>query len=272
LLNNWYDVKEINDHIYVIRERLDKIEPRFLTIYTNIFLIVGNRSAILFDTGSGYQPISPIIYELIGKKDLIVINSHNHFDHVGNNNEFSEIFIHRFDLKRIIKSLDISFLKSSNTPASKKFELKNFKIESSSEYRLLIGDEIFNLGDITVKVIFTPGHTPGSICLITDHGELFTGDTINYGAVYLPDDDLYYNYKHSLEKLMELISVYKVKIILPAHENFIVSQNIVKEVYDLLTDFQSIISGSNYDQYLDASVTKLAKFTFIFQQNYKFYT
>ena len=42
----------------------------------------------------------------------------------------------------------------------------------------------FDLGDATLEVLSTPGHTVGSICLFGDDGSLFTGDTVfPYGGV-----------------------------------------------------------------------------------------
>ena len=43
------------------------------------------------------------------------------------------------------------------------------------------GDEI-TIGDVTLSVIHTPGHSPGGICLLGD-GNLFTGDTLFVGAI-----------------------------------------------------------------------------------------
>ena len=37
----WYEIIKQKDYLYVIRERLDEIDPRFLTTYTNIYLILG---------------------------------------------------------------------------------------------------------------------------------------------------------------------------------------------------------------------------------------
>jgi len=57
------------------------------------------------------------------------------------------------------------------------------------------GDEI-NVGDLLVRVIHTPGHTPGSVCFLVIHGEemaLFSGDTLfalSVGRTDLPGGDL----------------------------------------------------------------------------------
>jgi glyoxylase-like metal-dependent hydrolase (beta-lactamase superfamily II) len=60
-----------------------------------------------------------------------------------------------------------------------------------SAERYLVDDEELELGDFVVRVIHTPGHTPGSLCfLIGNH--LFTGDTLLTGGIgrEMPETDL----------------------------------------------------------------------------------
>ena len=54
-----------------------------------------------------------------------------------------------------------------------------FKVDSSSN---LSDGEIIPLGSLNIKVIHTPGHTPGSVCFLCDN-ILFTGDTLFAGSV-----------------------------------------------------------------------------------------
>ncbi len=48
--------------------------------------------------------------------------------------------------------------------------------------RLLHDGDVIDAGDLSVRVIHTPGHSPGSCCLEAE-GNLFTGDTLFYGGV-----------------------------------------------------------------------------------------
>ncbi|MCE7735075.1 MAG: MBL fold metallo-hydrolase [Candidatus Heimdallarchaeota archaeon] len=268
-MDNWFDIIQINTHIYLIRERLDMIDERFHTQYTNIYVILGTHSAILFDTGSGLKEIRPHIEKIIGNRDLIIINSHNHFDHIGGNKEFPSVHIHRFDLKRITKPIDISFLKTSSSLHAAEFAKNDYLLESSHEHQLLIGDEKFNLGDIEVEIISTPGHTPGSICLLTNRGELFTGDTVHFGAVYLPSDDQYNNYKHSLLQLNSMIDDHPNLVLYPSHEDYGLDGKIITELLGILENFQEYSKDAEYDEFLEAYWFVEKQFRIIFPQDYQ---
>ena len=43
--HQWFEVIKLKDYLYVIRERLDEIDPRFYTTYDNLFLLLGSHSA-----------------------------------------------------------------------------------------------------------------------------------------------------------------------------------------------------------------------------------
>ena len=82
---NWFEVIKHKKYLYVIRERLDKIETRFNTKYINLYLLIGKEKALLIDTGTGLFPLKPLVDNLIGDRKLKVVNTHTHFDHRGGN-------------------------------------------------------------------------------------------------------------------------------------------------------------------------------------------
>lgn len=261
-IHEWFEVKKINNHLYVIRERLDLVDDRFRTKYTNIFLIVGSTQCILFDTGSGMVPIFPLIQNIILDKYLVVINSHHHFDHIGGNSEFEEVHIHRFDFKPLMKPVDISFLKPKNHLVRQILENKKYRLQAAQIHRPLEGGEQYNLGHIKVEVVHTPGHTSGSICLLTDNGELFTGDTVHHGAIYLPSEDRIDNYLNSLTHLIRICQDRQVKSVYPAHEEYPI------QIADILTLYDYILNrkhyAKRYDQPLDAWIIEKNQYSLIF--------
>ena len=228
--NEWFEVIQQNDHLIVIRERLDKIEPHYLTVYDNLYLIRGNNKCLLIDTGCGIFPLKPIVEKFLNGKELIVINTHSHFDHVGGNYEFDKVFIHESEKGVIVAPIDLKYLKKqSSSIILDQCKKLNWILPPVKHVVPLIGGELFDLGGIKIEIIHSPGHSPGSITLFTDKGELFTTDVAQYGTMYLPPKDNLSVIINSIKELIELSNKKGVQEIYPSHEDFNVS-------IDLLTD------------------------------------
>jgi len=105
----------------------------------------------------------------------LIINTHGHFDHVGANKRLKEvtgapILIHSLDapmLNQLASSAAAWGMKADNSPPP--------------DRQLQDGDEI-GIGKVLLKVIHTPGHTPGGVSLYTA-GEVFVGDTLFAGSI-----------------------------------------------------------------------------------------
>src|SRR5215831_13636573 len=80
----WFEVYRIRPGVFAIYE-----PHQFEEVIS--YLILGNRRALLFDTGMGIGKISEVVRELT-KLPIAVLNSHTHFDHVGGNADFSDIY------------------------------------------------------------------------------------------------------------------------------------------------------------------------------------
>lgn len=235
--SSWFEVQEIKNYIYVIKERLDLIDPRFLTKFTNIFLVLGSNSALLMDTGSGLYPIKPVVDKIIDNRELIIVNTHSHFDHIGGNEEFGKVYIHEKEASNIKKQFNAFFLKDSPMKIVERYKERNFKFNPTKSV-IPIGDgKIFDLGGIKLKVIHTPGHSSGSICLLSDKGELFTGDTAHYGTIFLPTPKFMPQFTKSINKLLEIVKKAPNIEIYPAHEQFPVGIEIFKK---MITGFNNL--------------------------------
>jgi hydroxyacylglutathione hydrolase len=84
---------------------------------------------------------------------------------------------------------------------------------SDSDLVLVEAGDTFNVGEIPVKFLHTPGHTPGSQCFLVD-GNLISGDTLfvnSCGRVDLPGSDpaaMYHSLNHTLKNLDDATVVY----------------------------------------------------------------
>jgi glyoxylase-like metal-dependent hydrolase (beta-lactamase superfamily II) len=115
-----------------------------------------------------------------------IIDTHQHWDHIAGNNDLKSAFnakIVAHKLAKSFKDIDVS------------------------------DGEIIKIGNIAIKVIHTPGHTPDSICLLVD-GKLLTGDTLfvgECGRTDLPSgsaEDMYHSLFEKLVTLDDSIEVY----------------------------------------------------------------
>lgn len=139
---------------------------------TNCYIVADpdSKDAAIIDPGSDGSGIEREI-ERYGLNIKCVINTHGHGDHISSNGKFkAPIYIHR---------LDADFLRNSKLNMSASF---GFSIKSPEASRILEEGDVITLGACKLKVIHTPGHTPGSISLL-GRGFVFTGDTLFMGGV-----------------------------------------------------------------------------------------
>lgn len=84
---------------------------------------------------------------------------------------------------------------------------------SDSDLVMVEAGDVFNIGELPVKFLHTPGHTPGSQCFLVD-GNLISGDTLfvnSCGRVDLPGSDpaaMYHSLNHTLKNLDDATVVY----------------------------------------------------------------
>jgi hydroxyacylglutathione hydrolase len=115
-----------------------------------------------------------------------IINTHGHSDHTAGNPELQSIF------------------------GAKIVAHKQSKVHPDLS---VDENEILNVGKISVKIIYTPGHTDDSICLLVDDKKLFTGDTLFVGECGRTDfpggnTKNMYESLNRLQKLNDNIKVY----------------------------------------------------------------
>jgi len=235
-------VEKITDYLYCITE----------TNKVHQYLIIGSKKALLFDTGFGYTAIEPII-RTITDKPLIVVNSHADIDHASGNFRFKEVYISIHDL-RFLADLDDKehrkktlLYRSSKQGANTLEEMKkeNMTIESfmnwsifDCQYHFIDDGFIFDLGDIQLQVISTPGHTNGSICLLDKtHRLLFSGDTIMSHIVYMIPSNKrapLASYYQSLLKLKSYSDCFDY--IFGGHNEFNADKSLIDEMIECLKE------------------------------------
>jgi len=205
----------------MIRRIGDIVLIQLSDIDSNIYL-VGDT---IIDSGTGFNFTRLYtILKSLGKKfgDIKqVINTHAHFDHIGGNGYFdaASIAVHENDAP-IIENAD----EKGSYADYYDGHLKPRRVDQ----KLKDGDMIAGM-----RVIHTPGHTPGSICLLDEKsGILFSGDTIfsdGVGRTDMPGGD-----DNQLAESVEKISGLKFNKMLPGHGEPLL-ENASKTVSEMLS-------------------------------------
>ncbi len=149
-------------------------------INENCYLISSNSGAVVIDPGYYSDEISDFL-KLNCQKERLILITHCHFDHIGAVKKLSE----EHGVKVGIGRLDSAGLSDPGLNLSHSFRIFSEPFEADI---LFDDNEKIEVGDLKFRVIFTPGHTKGSVCyLIGD--SLFSGDTLffeSYGRTDFP--------------------------------------------------------------------------------------
>src|SRR6476661_9546440 len=152
---------------------------------TNVHIVADERSrdAIAIDTA--IPSLAWIADELAAREWTLklIVSTHGHWDHIGDNTAVAsatgaEIAVHALDRDSLLHPVPL---------------FAPFEIPPSVPAVELAEGGLIRFGEIQLRVLHTPGHTEGSVCLLAeDDGVLYSGDTLFAGAwgrVDLPGGD-----------------------------------------------------------------------------------
>ncbi len=145
-------------------------------LQVNCFIVADEktREAVVIDPGDDADDILKIITEK-GLKVKYIVNTHGHFDHIGANKAVkeatgAELLIHEGD----------AAIMASAPRQSAAFGMDS--VSSPPADRFVKHGDMITAGEVALKVLHTPGHTPGGISLL-EQGMVFTGDALFAGSI-----------------------------------------------------------------------------------------
>ncbi|MBM4159124.1 MAG: MBL fold metallo-hydrolase [Ignavibacteria bacterium] len=164
-----------------------------------IYIDEASKEVILIDPGVYLAEEENILSEFCKKNGLnvkYIINTHGHIDHILGNRFCRE----HFDVPLYIHKEDLFLVEN----AFEQGQYFGIDVADLPDYDSYINEgDIFTVGDEQLKVIHTPGHSPGSICLADYKNKIiFCGDLIfknSVGRTDLP--------KASFKALMNSVTV-----------------------------------------------------------------
>ncbi|HZR42016.1 MAG TPA: MBL fold metallo-hydrolase [Ktedonobacteraceae bacterium] len=157
------------------------------------------REAVIIDPGDEAERILETIREL-KLVPKYIINTHGHIDHICAIDAVSEAYpvpfaIHPADVPMLSDERMAPLYGRTGAPVKRKPDI------------LLKEGDHFTFGTLSLEVLYTPGHTPGGVCLLSRPYCVFSGDTLFYrsiGRTDLPGGNFAQLEKSIREKLYTL--------------------------------------------------------------------
>lgn len=225
-MNNWFTVEQIDFQTFVISEYNHWEE-------THCYLLCGEESAVLIDTGLGVSNIRKIVGSLT-ELPVMAVTTHVHWDHIGGHRYFDNIAVHEAEKEWLsIKfPIPLQIVKKNLTrlpcdfPTD--FDIDAYQIFQGVPQRILQDGDFLNLGGREIQVIHTPGHSPGHCCFYeSGRNYLYSGDLIYKGCLdaFYPttDPQLFFQ---SIKKVRE----FKIDRVLPGHHQLDIPVSLIADI------------------------------------------
>lgn len=222
-----------------------------LGIPTNVYVINGEKYVYIIDTYLGPEAMKPInkyIDESFGKKPVIVVNTHSHWDHVwGNCMYTSSLIISHEKCRQYIKKDGIQ-------------TLEKYKKQQKGQVKITYPNFTFNdkicFEEDNVMIYYTPGHTDDGISVLDMEDKvLFAGDNLERPIPFIMSKNLG-QYIHTLEDYLNI----DANVIIGGHTDC-EDKNLVKDNLNYVKKVaygETIVANSKeFEEYHNANMNWL---------------
>ena len=238
---HWFRVYELPGNVYALFENR---QSELVISY----LILGEESALLWDTGLGIGDIRSCA-EALTELPITVLSSHNHPDHIGGNAQFDRVMCYHIDsaIERLTQGYTHEELEGFIIPEEiigppADFPGDSFFITGKAPTATVEDGQIIDLGNRELEVLYTPGHNSSCITLLDErNGLLFTGDTWYPGPLYaFHDDSSMPDYLESMRKIEYVIRERNIRWVYGSHNAILPGTEALFEATAFLED---VING-----------------------------
>jgi glyoxylase-like metal-dependent hydrolase (beta-lactamase superfamily II) len=177
-INPYVEVYQFRDNLYgLFTENCDGAGDVWM------YLIVGPEKAMLIDTAYGLGDLKGLVDEITGGKPIIVVNTHDHYDHAYGNCRFDKVYCNEY----LVPYLEMQhehmwdyLFDAFGNNIWLEFDREDLPTFKKYEIVGVPNGYTFNLGgDCEVELVFTGGHAAGHAAYLDKKGRnLFSGDNI----------------------------------------------------------------------------------------------
>ncbi len=251
-MNDWFTVDAIDKDTFVISEYRHWEE-------THCYLLNGTQRSLLIDTGLGICDISQVTAKLTDRP-ITAVATHVHWDHIGGHKYYPDFYAHERELEWLnggfpqsVETVRTYVTERCDLPEG--FDINAYEFFQGTPSRVLQGGEALDLGGRCIRVLHTPGHSPGHMCFWEeDRGCLYTGDLIYKDtlAAWFPSTD-----PQAYLESLELVAQLGARRVCPGHHSLAVAPELVIQVRDAFRQLKEegkLCHGSGMFDYGDFAV------------------
>lgn len=173
------EVYQFREQVYgILTESLDGMGDSWM------YLVNGPEKALLVDTSFGIGNLKGLVNEITGGKEVIVVNTHNHFDHAYGNAQFDRVYCHEYEAP-VIRRQDEhiwDYLFEEDTGRGIWADIDRKDIIPFKEYEVIGCPDgtVFDLGGgHEIELVFLGGHSAGHAGYLDRKNRIFfAGDDI----------------------------------------------------------------------------------------------
>ena len=225
-MKDWFTIEKIDNDTFAVSEYRHWEE-------THCWLLCGKERALLIDSGLGVCDIRSVI-DALTDLPVTVVTTHVHWDHIGSHRSFDNIGVYEAEKEWLNGHFPLPLSAVRKNLAAKPcefpedFDIDRYEIFQGEPQFLLHDNDVIDLGNRTVQVIHTPGHSPGHCCFYEPERKyMYTGDLIYQGQLdaFYPTTDpkLFYE---SVKKLQ----TFDIEKVLPGHHSLNIPVSLIADI------------------------------------------